>query len=420
MTTKTLEDTALSGITWGTLILRNSAGHETVYGEGPPEACFQVHDDRLFQRLLFGGRVALGDTYALGQWDVASGRLSDFLGILLRNHLENRVRLDRKTTLLLSIRRMLNWMSSRARSQRCVASHYDLGNEFFRLFLDQTLTYSCGYRLHDGESLAQLQENKYALICRKLGLRKNGRLLDVGCGWGGLLHYVGECHPTVEGLGITLSARQQKYASECLARAGLEGRMRVEYQDYRDVKGRFDFIASIGMFEHVGRRQYKLFMDRMRSVLAPGGVGVLHTIGITGDRTGIDPWIEARIFPGAEVPCLEDIVGQMHQSGLLVAHVENLAPHYADTLAQWTRNLVANKSEILALDSRMDERFFRQWHYYLQLCEAGFRYGDMQLYQVVFAHEREWPFDATFEFALNSNDLPRDEGAKDASVPLCR
>ena len=340
--------------------------------------------------------MALGDSYVAGMWDVVEGRVCDFLGVLLINGMEKSVELSVGNKVKLFGRRLLRWRPPRRLTRLFVASHYDLGEDFFGLFLDPSLTYSCGYRKRKGESLAELQENKYQRVCRKLGMRSGGTLLDVGCGWGGLLRYAGLRYPELRGLGITLSRRQTDYAQVSLAQAGLTGRLTVEYRDYREVSGCFDYIASIGMFEHVGHSCYQTFMDRMRAHLAQGGVGLLHTMGVSGEDGTIDPWLEARIFPGAEVPRLEEIARTMRQAGLRVAHVENLAPHYAETLERWTDNLAENRAKVLALGR--DERFYRAQHFYLQLCEAGFRYGMMELYQVLFAHEGQWPFADTLDF----------------------
>ena len=391
---------ALELIQEGHLRLRTWDGEEYSFGTPgtSPAAAVRIDAPDFFSRILRNPSLALGESYMQGAWRLEQGGLVDFLGVLLHNKLDTQLKEKWFIKPLLLLQRLLHTPLSLAISRRCIAHHYDLGNDFFRLMLDSSLAYSCGYQLSRGDSLEQMQEQKYALICRKLGLREGAALLDIGCGWGGMLLHAAREHG-VRGLGITLSREQAALARERFREHGLEERLSVELRDYRETEGSFDYLVSIGMFEHVGKPSYRTFMRRVKRLLKNGGAGLLHTIGLTDPpHVRPDPWIAKHIFPGARLPRLHEIIDEMHRAGLTVGHVENLKLHYAETLRLWHANFQSRRKEIGALGPQYDDRFMRMWEYYLQCCEAAFRYSTMQLYQLIFCNGDRWTLPLRFDF----------------------
>ncbi len=370
---------------------------------GDPDA--QLHatvvlrDPQLPARVATGGSVALGEGYVDGHWDVKGDDLVTFFRILFANKLDQRIQGSFSNRLTNLVRTLSQAPTTARKALLDVRRHYDLGNEFFSLMLDPSMAYSCGYAHAADDSLASMQQQKYARICRKLGLERGGSLLDIGCGWGGFLAYVAEHYPNVEGMGVTLSEEQFKFARERLRRMGSTNRMQVAMCDYRDLAGRYDFVVSMGMFEHVGRSSYGAFFRKTHRLLDVHGVSLLHTIGMEEPlwRTQ-DPWIDTYIFPGSRLPRLEELVHEARLSDLAVGHVENLRPHYALTLRHWRRNFAENWTRICDLDSRFDERFRRLWVYYLQICEACFIDSTVELYQVLLCRRDGWSFPLNFRF----------------------
>ena len=381
-------DRLMQHIDEGLLKVRAPNGMEYCYGRqgSASRATILVHTPRFFNRVMHGGSLALGESYMDRDWDVEGDHLCDFLGILLRNRLDQRVHVSLRMALGAAWDRLRSLPISPARAARDIRHHYDLSNEFYALMLDRSMAYSCGYEAAEGDSLERMQEQKYRLISQKLGLEQGGTLLDIGCGWGGLLIDSAMHSPRLHARGITLSPAQHRWACERILEHRLEHRIRVDIEDYREAGGRYDYVCSVGMFEHVGRGQAPEFMRRLGSLLAPRGRGLLHTIALT-DRPAVppDPWTQRYIFPGSRLPRLEEMV---------VAHVENLKPHYATTLRHWKHNVDRNRERIHRLSPRFDDRFFRMWNYYLQSCEAGFRHSSMELYQVLFCKEGAWPLPA--------------------------
>jgi cyclopropane-fatty-acyl-phospholipid synthase len=267
------------------------------------------------------------------------------------------------------------------RARKEISRHYDRGNEFYSLFLDDTMTYSCAYFRKSDESLEQAQLNKYEHIARKLMLKPGERLIDIGCGWGGMLIYSAQRHG-VTGIGITLSRNQYEYANRKIEELGLQDRIQVFLRDYRNLEGQFDKFVSIGMFEHVGRECIPEFMRRVTGLLKDGALGLLHTIG-KEVYSPTDSWMTRYIFPGGYLPSLPEIVQQMGLSELSILDIENLRLHYARTLDFWTDNFEKNADRVREM---FDETFVRMWRFYLQSCSTGFRYGSIRLYQILFSN----------------------------------
>ncbi len=272
--------------------------------------------------------------------------------------------------------------------------HYDIGNDFYGLWLDSTRTYTCAYFLHDNDSLEDAQYQKNDLVCKKIRLEKGMTMLDIGCGWGGALFHAA-LYYGADVTGVTPAKEQAAFILDKAKRLGIEDRVHVIVKDWRELEKlpmntKFDRIISIGMFEHVGRAQFARFFALWKRLLSDRGVSLLHTIGATNDEnSGQDPWIQKYIFPGGYIPLLREIIAGASHAHLQVVDCENLWQHYARTLHHWNANVESHKNEVISM---FDERFYRMWTLYLQSCEAGFAWGDLQLFQtVLLGKDAVWP-----------------------------
>jgi len=275
----------------------------------------------------------------------------------------------------------LKTLDTLIQSPKNISHHYDRGNDFYRLWLDESMTYSCAYFRSENDTLEQAQQQKYEHICRKLQLKKDDTLIDVGCGWGGMLIYAAKNYQ-VSGVGCTLSEPQVQFAKERIDQEGLQDRITVLKQDYREIDGAFDKFVSIGMFEHVGKKFLPQFMEKTRSLLKKGGIGVLHYIGKEKPFAG-DPWTMKYIFPGGYIPVLDETVRAMGKADFIPIDIENLRLHYARTLDEWSKRF---ETHIEKIRSRFDESFVRMWRMFLNGSSAGFRYGNSRLHQITFTN----------------------------------
>ncbi len=271
------------------------------------------------------------------------------------------------------------------RSKRNVAHHYDLSGRLYDLFLDADRQYSCAYFADPETSLEQAQADKKAHIVAKLAVRPGMKVLDIGCGWGGMALYIHQ-KTGAEVLGITLSEEQLKVARQRAIDAGVADKVRFELVDYRKIAGQYDRIVSVGMFEHVGPPYYRTFFRKCRELLTPDGVMLLHTIGRAGGPGVTDAFTSKYIFPGGYIPALSEIAKGYEGLRYFMTDLEVLRLHYAKTLRHWYDRTVAAKDEIVAL---YDERFFRMWTYYLAGCYVSFQYGGLVNYQLQFARSRD-------------------------------
>ena len=327
----------------------------------------RIHNPRLLEKIANHGSLALGESYMDGEWDAE--RLDEFFARVLRARLDREVK---PLHLILPVMRdrIFNRQNSR-RAWQVGRVHYDLGNDFYQAMLGPVMAYSCGY-WKNATTLAEAQTAKLDLICRKLQLAPGMRVLDIGCGWGAFMAHAAE-HYGVECTGVTVSEEQADY---CRKRySGLPLQFLLE--DYRDLHARFDRIASIGMFEHVGKKNHRTFMQVARRCLADDGIFLLHTIG-KNERRGItDPWIEKHIFPNAELPAIGHISDAA--DGLFVTEdLHNFGADYDRTLMEWHKNFEAAWPRFA--DS-LDGRFHRQWKYYLLSSAGAFRARDLQVWQ---------------------------------------
>ncbi|HVI60000.1 MAG TPA: cyclopropane fatty acyl phospholipid synthase [Luteimonas sp.] len=329
----------------------------------------RLHDQRLPARLLAGGSLAFGESYMDGWWDAES--LDGLLFHLLSAHVDDRA--HGLADLRDALRARLFNLQSGHRAFEVGQRHYDLGNELYRAMLGKRLVYSCGYWRTAG-NLDDAQEAKLNLICRKLGLQPGMRVLDIGCGWGEALKFAAERYG-VSGVGVTISNEQAAFARELCQ--GLPVEIRV--QDYRELNERFDRILSVGMFEHVGVRNYRTYFEVARRCLADDGLFLLHSIGSNRSVTHTDPWIGKYIFPNSMLPSAAQVTEACE--GLFVLEDwHNFGPDYDRTLQAWRANVEAAWDH---LPERYDERFRRMWRYYLSASMAGFRARRLQLWQLV-------------------------------------
>jgi cyclopropane-fatty-acyl-phospholipid synthase len=321
----------------------------------------------VLDRIAAYGSLGLGEAYMDGDWDC--GRLDEFFARVLRARLDRQVNPLRLLPTVL-FARMLNRQSAR-RAWHVGRAHYDLGNDFYQAMLGSSMVYSCGY-WKDAGTLAAAQEAKLDLVCRKLRLEPGMRVLDIGCGWGSFMVHAAR-HHGVSCVGVTISKEQAAYAREKHAGLPVEFRLR----DYRDLRERFDRVVSIGMFEHVGRRNHRTFMQVAARCLADDGIFLLHTIGKNDHGAPSDPWIEKHIFPNGEVPSLDQVCGAI--DGLFVAEdMHNFGPDYDKTLMEWHARFEEAWPRFAAA---MGGRFHRMWRYYLLSCAGAFRARDLQVWQ---------------------------------------
>ncbi|HYM86265.1 MAG TPA: cyclopropane fatty acyl phospholipid synthase [Pseudoxanthomonas sp.] len=334
----------------------------------------QVHDPHFHARVLGQGSLGLGESYMEGWWD--AGSLDGFLFHVLNARLDQRVHGAGEWWDALRAR-LIN-LQSRNRSREVGERHYDLGNDLYAAMLGKRLVYSCGYWTQaDGCVLGDLdtaQEAKLDLVCRKLGLKPGMRVLDIGCGWGEALKFAAERYG-VSGVGVTVSKEQAGYAHQLCAGLPIE----IRLQDYREMDERYDAVFSIGMFEHVGARNYRGYFDVAQRCLPAGGLLLLHTIGTNRSVTHTDPWIGRYIFPNSMLPSAAQIA-QAVEGLFVIEDWHNFGTDYDLTLQAWRDNV---ERAWPSLDARYDERFRRMWRYYLAVSMATFRTRNSQLWQLV-------------------------------------
>jgi cyclopropane-fatty-acyl-phospholipid synthase len=353
-------------------------GEAERFGSGTPSFTLAFNGKGAAKSILTRGSMGFAEELVAGGIEVA-GDFQQLVRLGMESRFQNlKLSLGTKAAVFF---RHLTSLNTLKRAPANITHHYDLGNEFFKLYLDESMTYSCAYFKSDRDTLEQAQEQKYEHICRKLQLREGETLVDIGCGWGGMLLYAAR-HYGARGLGCTLSSRQAEYAREKVAKEGLEARITILRQDYRTIQGQFDKFVSIGMFEHVGRRFIPTFMDKARALLKPGSIGLLHTIGKDRD-TPSDPWTMKYVFPGAHIPTLDHVVRGMAKRGLVLVDIENLRLHYAATLDEWRRRFEANVEQVAKM---FDQRLVRMWRMFLCGSAAAFRWGDLRLYQILFTN----------------------------------
>lgn len=355
-----------------------ASGTSEQFGQGDQAPAIRLVDREAERALLLDPSLALGELYADGRLVLESGDLYALIACFKRNQASL---LTPSAAIFYGLRyagSLRERKLSLSASARNVAHHYDLDAEFYRLFLDEDMQYSCAYFEHAGQSLEAAQLAKKRHLAGKLLLAEGQRVLDIGCGYGGLGLYLAELGGgTVHG--ITLSEPQRRVAEQRAAERGLSARARFTLTDYRSLDARFDRIVSVGMFEHVGRAHYDEFFARCARLLEPSGVCVVHSIGRTRARPVPSPFIDKYVFPGSYIPALSEVLPSVEKAGFLVTDLEILPLHYADTLRAWRSRFVAQRERVHAM---YDERLFRLWEFYLAAAETGFRMDRMFVFQI--------------------------------------
>jgi cyclopropane-fatty-acyl-phospholipid synthase len=371
----------------GTLRVIDADGRIHVFAGAPgPSVTMRLTDRSLYRKLFLNPELHAGEAYMDGRLRFEDSTLRDFLTLFSVNRLSlGSYPLQKALRRISRGLKRFQQANPVGKAQQNVAHHYDLGNDFYRLFLDEGMQYSCAYFLDDGESLEEAQRNKLRLIAAKLALRPGLRVLDIGSGWGDLALYLAAIEH-VDVTGVTLSKEQHALANEKARRLGLADRVRFELRDYREVAERFDRIVSVGMFEHVGVHHYGEFFARINALMEDDGVMLLHSIGHMSPPGTASPWLRKYIFPGAYSPALSEVFTEVEQASLWVTDLEFLRLHYARTLNHWCRRFEANRAKIAKM---YDERFCRMWEFYLVSAEMMFRTGSQLVFQMQLARKRD-------------------------------
>ncbi|MEX0326330.1 MAG: cyclopropane fatty acyl phospholipid synthase [Puniceicoccaceae bacterium] len=333
-----------------------------------------VHDERLWRRVLLHGTIGLGEAYMDGWWDCRAIDELVHRVLMVARTSERHPWWKSVSGSLLS--RIYNFQSL-ARAFQVGEHHYDIGNDLYRAMLGEDLVYSCAYWQGGATSLAEAQRDKLELTCRKLGLQPGMRILDIGCGWGSFARYAAE-HFSVQVVGLTVSKEQLQFARDNLSHLPVE----VLLKDYRDYEGRFDAVVSIGMFEHVGWRNYRTYMNRVRDFLKPDGLFLLHTIGANRTSHPGETWHTRYIFPNGYIPSIKQIAKAVEQR-FVVEDLHNFGPDYALTLMEWHTNFERAWPHLKGTKPAYTEHFHRMWRFYLLSCAGAFRARDQQLWQWV-------------------------------------
>lgn len=358
------------GDTGAEALVRELFGLADVAVDGPRPGDIRVHDRRFYGRLLRDASIGLGESYMDGWWDTDS--LDVLVEKLLRARLQERVTGSARLRLLTAKAAVLN-LQSKSRSRRSVEAHYDIGNDLYTRMLDPRMVYTCAY-WKDATTLAEAQEAKLDLVCRKLGLRPGMRVLDLGCGWGGFAAYAAERYGCSV-VGLTLSKDQYTLGREMWKDLDVDLRL----ADYRDVTGTFDRVASIGMMEHVGPKNLRTAMEVVHRSLADDGIALIHTISGRRSRRHGTPFVEKYIFPNAVSPSLAQL-GTAVEGLFVLEDLHNIGPDYERTLLAWWHNFDRAYPD---LSHRYDERFYRMWRFYLLAAAGAARARDAQLFQLV-------------------------------------
>ena len=343
-----------------------------------PPIKLKLLDKSLHYKLLLLPDLYFGEAYANGSAVIENGTLTEFLEIAMKNigrgPTSNYATVIKKLMGIYSYITNFNFVG---KSKSNVAHHYDISEKLYDLFLDENRQYSCAYFKNDNETIEQAQKNKMNHIIKKLHLKPNLKVLDIGSGWGTLALEIAK-QSKCEVLGITLSENQLEYSRNKAKELNLENQVRFELVDYRKLNEKFDRVVSVGMLEHVGKKFYNKYFNSVSKFLNEDGVALIHTIGSVMTPRDPHPWISKYIFPGGYTPSLSELAKPIEKSNLIIADMEVLRMHYAHTLRNWKSRFLGKKEEVLKM---FDERFFRMWEFYLAGCEMAFKWGDQVVFQ---------------------------------------
>ena len=335
-------------------------------------------DPKLMQKLLLYPDLYFGEAYMDGSLVIENGNITEFLDLAFKNI--GRGNINSYGAVIKKLRgtyRYLTSFNKIAKSKENVAHHYDISEKLYNLFLDENRQYSCAYFKNENDTLEQAQNNKIHHIIKKLNIRPNQIVLDIGSGWGTLaLSIAKETQASVTG--ITLSKNQFEYSKNKAKEMNLSNKVDFKLIDYRQLNEKFDRVVSVGMFEHVGRKFYRTYFNKVFKLLNERGIALIHTIGSSMPPRDPQPWIQKYIFPGGYTPSLSEVANPIENSGLIVSDIEVLRMHYAHTLRNWKERFLSKKDIVLDM---FDEKFFRMWEFYLASCEMAFKWGDQVVFQ---------------------------------------
>ena len=349
-------------------------GDEQVFGDGPASVVWRINDTRVLSKIARNPLLNLGETYIEQGWDVEDGKLAQLLTILRTNFEDELVR---RGSMAAYAAILQTWNNLHA-SMRNVSHHYDLDESLFRAFLDQDMHYSCAYFRTPEQTLEAAQSAKCEHIRKKLCLKPGQKVLDIGSGWGSLGLYLAE-QEDVQVTGLTLSNEQLGVAKQHAIQRGLDNQVEFRLEDYRNHQGEYDAVVSVGMFEHVGLRNFDGYFNKVGNLLSRDGIAMIHTIGHMDRPAATNPWIRRHIFPGGYIPAISEISTAIERSPLVFADIEVWRQHYALTLMEWNRRFQAVRSEF-ARDK--GERFCRIWEFYLLSCQTAFEVESLVVYQL--------------------------------------
>tara|TARA_B100001540_G_scaffold150413_1_gene133366 strand:- start:531 stop:1718 length:1188 start_codon:yes stop_codon:yes gene_type:complete len=362
-------------------VLIDSNSKKFVIGEPVKEnpITIKLLDKNLNYKLLLYPDLYFGEAYTNGSLKIENGTLTEFLEIALRNIGKGDTNVYGKIfNKLKGTYRYLTNFNRGLKSKKNVSHHYDISEKLYDLFLDSNRQYSCAYFKNENESLEQAQSNKIDHIIKKLNIKPDQKVLDIGSGWGTLAIKIAQKTNSIV-TGITLSENQLEYSNNKAKELNLGNQVKFKLMDYRDVNEKFDRIVSVGMFEHVGRKFYKSYFNSVSKLLNDKGVSLIHTIGSSNPPRDPQPWITKYIFPGGYTPSLSEIARPIEDSGLVISDMEVLRMHYSHTLRHWKERFLAQKDTVLDM---FDEKFFRMWEFYLASCEMAFKWGDQVVFQL--------------------------------------
>jgi cyclopropane-fatty-acyl-phospholipid synthase len=368
-------------------VIDADGNRHTFAGSEGPVVVMKLSDKRLYRDLVFKSEIAAAEAYMNGTMSFVEGSdLRDFLHLFSINRLSLAAyplqKFIRKVSMLTRRKQQANKVGE---AQQNVSHHYDLGNDFYKLFLDKNMLYSCAYFQNEDQSLEQAQRNKLRLIASKLNLEPGQRILDICCGWGDMALYLASMED-VQVVGVTLSTEQQKLATQRAAEMGLADKVEFRLQDYRELDEQFDRIVSVGMFEHVGVSHYDEFFDKLNALMPDHGVALIHSIGHMSPPGMASKFMRKYIFPGAYSPALSEVFESVEKNSLWCLDLEFLRVHYANTLKHWEMRFQENRSQV---EEMYDERFARMWEFYLISAEAMFRTGSQLVFHMQLSRNRE-------------------------------
>ena len=374
----------------GTLEIKDSNNKVRVYGNSNPVVAIKIKNKAIERKLFINPSLYIGEAYMNEELIIEKGTIEEFIDVVTKCYddfiLNNKI--FKFYEYFSSILMPFQQINKLVNSKKNVAHHYDIDEKLYKLFLDKDMQYSCAYFHNANISLDQAQKDKKDHIIKKLQINENMKVLDIGCGWGGMAIEIAKS-TGAKVKGITLSENQFRTASERAQNEGISDKVSFALQDYRNEKDYYDRIVSVGMFEHVGVKYFKTYLKKVNSILKENGVFLLHTIGQRGKPTATSPWIRKYIFPGGYIPSLSEIMRETQKLNINVTDVEVLRLHYAHTLTHWYRNVINNKDKIINM---FDKRFFRMWEFYI----LASKYSFINMGNVVFQ----------IQISKNINNLP--------------